>query len=212
MRRLPVNVVCLILILHSIAPAGGWKPADGPLKTRWSKGVSPKNVLADYPRPQMVRHDWMNLNGLWQFDTTTAPTAAPPEGKTLPGEILVPFPIESFLSGVMKPADHIWYRRTFSLPSYWMNRRMLLHFGAVDWEATVYVNGKPFGPHRGGYDPFTFDITDALKPGGDQELIVKVIDPTDSGAQPSGEAGPASRWGSSTHQRPASGRRSGWSL
>ena len=87
----------------------------------------------------------------------------------------------------MEHADQIWYRRTFTIPSYWMNRRMLLHFGAVDWETMVYVNGKAFGPHKGGYDAFTFDITDALKPGGDQELIVKVLDPTDSGAQPVGK-------------------------
>jgi hypothetical protein len=187
MHRLSVNVVCFILIVHSIAVAGAWKPADGPLKTRWSKDVGPNRVLPDYPRPQMVRHDWMNLNGLWQFDTTATATAPVPEGKDLPGEILVPFPIESSLSGVMKPANHIWYRRTFAIPSYWMSRRMLLHFGAVDWETMVYVNGKPFGPHRGGYDPFSFDITDALKPGGDQELIVKVVDPTDSGAQPVGK-------------------------
>ncbi|RPH37378.1 glycoside hydrolase family 2 [bacterium] len=186
MHRLPVRILCVIFFLYSITAAAEWKPADGPLKTRWSRDVGPNRVLPDYPRPQMVRHDWMNLNGLWQFDTTAA-DAAVPEGKTLAGEILVPFPIESSLSGVMKPADHIWYRRTFKIPSYWMNRRMLLHFGAVDWETTVYVNGEAFGPHTGGYDGFTFDITNALKPDGEQELIVKVVDPTDSGAQPVGK-------------------------
>ena len=186
MRRLPVSIFYFIVILHSVTAAGPWKPGDGPLKTRWSKDVSPNRVLPDYPRPQMVRHDWMNLNGLWQFDTA-AVNAAVPEGKNLPGQILVPFPFESALSGVMKSVDHIWYRRTFTLPSYWMNRRIMLHFGAVDWETMVYVNGKAFGPHRGGYDAFTFDITDALKPAGEQELIVKVVDPTDTGAQPVGK-------------------------
>ena len=186
MHRLPVRIVCFILFLQAVTAAATWKPADGPLKTRWSRDVSPDRVLPDYPRPQMVRHDWMNLNGLWQFDTS-AVDAVVPVGKTLPGEILVPFPIESSLSGVMKQVDHIWYRRTFKIPSYWMNRRMLLHFGAADWETTVYVNGKTFGPHKGGYDPFTFDITDALRPDGEQELIVKVFDPTDSGAQPVGK-------------------------
>jgi hypothetical protein len=186
MRHRSANIICLILMVSSVAAAGRWKPAEGPLKTRWSKDVRPDRVFPLYPRPQMVRHDWMNLNGLWQFDTS-AVDAAVPEGKNLPGEILVPFPIESALSGVMKSTDHIWYRRTFTIPAYWMSRRMLLHFGAVDWETTVYVNGKAFGPHKGGYDPFAFDITEALKPRGEQELIVKVLDPTDSGAQPVGK-------------------------
>ena len=199
MLRSSLGMLCLIIMVHSLAGAAGWKPVDGPLKTRWSKDVSPSRVLPDYPRPQMVRHDWMNLNGLWQFDTMAA-TAAVPEGKILPGEILVPFPIESSLSGVMKHTDHIWYRRTFTIPSYWMSRRMLLHFGAVDWETMVYVNGKSFGPHRGGYDSFTYDITDALKPQGEQELILKVVDPTDSGAQPVGKQvrNPSGIWYTST--------------
>ena len=186
MRRIPVSIFWFLLVMHSLPAAGAWKPAEGPLKTRWAKDVSPKGVLPDYPRPQMVRHDWMNLNGLWQFDTM-AVDAPVPEGRDLPGEILVPFPIESALSGVMRSTDHIWYRRTFTIPSYWMTRRMLLHFGAVDWETMVFVNGKAFGPHKGGYDPFTFDITAALKPQGQQELVVRVMDPTDSGAQPVGK-------------------------
>jgi len=186
MHRLLPGILYSILALYTVAAVAAWKPADGPLKTRWTKEVNPSRVLPDYPRPQFVRRDWMNLNGRWQFDTSAA-DAPVPQGKDLPGEILVPFPIESSLSGVMKPADHIWYRRTFKLPSYWMDRRMLLHFGAVDWETLVYVNGKAFGPHKGGYDSFTFDITGALRPSGEQELIVRVLDPTDSGAQPAGK-------------------------
>jgi len=163
-----------------------WEPAKGPLMTRWAKDVSPKTVHAEYPRPQMVRERWQNLNGLWQY-AMAAEGEAPPVGKDLDGEILVPFPIQSALSGVMKHADRLWYRRTFTVPNAWKGSRLLLHFGAVDWEATVYVNGTKVGEHRGGYDAFTFDITDALKSGGKQELIVGVFDPTNDGNQPRGK-------------------------
>jgi len=134
----------------------------------------------------MVREAWQNLNGLWQY-AIAAEGEAPPVGKDLGGKILVPFPIQSALSGVMKPADRLWYRRTFTVPKAWKGGRVLLHFAAVDWEATVYVNGKKAGDHRGGYDAFTLDITDALKGPGRQELIVGVFDPTNSGNQPRGK-------------------------
>jgi beta-galactosidase/beta-glucuronidase len=133
----------------------------------------------------MVRKDWLCLNGLWQLGLgprgDTLPTS-----DDLPEQILVPFPVESALSGVMKHADRLWYRRTFRLPESWSDKHVLLHFGAVDWEATVWLNGKKVGSHRGGYDAFTFDVTWALKPG-EQELLVSVWDPTDKGTQPRGK-------------------------
>jgi beta-galactosidase/beta-glucuronidase len=157
--------------------------------TRWARDVNPGRPHPEYPRPQMVRERWLNLNGVWEF--AFADKAEPaPTGKDLPEHILVPFPVESALSGVMKHAEHLWYRQLFSVPKDWDGQRVLLHFGAVDWEATVWVNGKEIGNHQGGYDAFSFDITDALKPNGPtgkQELIVGVWDPTDKGTQPRGK-------------------------
>ncbi len=187
----PMVAVCIAsLALATVgcsrSALAAWEPAKGPLMTRWAKDVSPENAHPEYPRPQMVREAWQNLNGLWQY-AIAAEGEAPPVGKDLTDEILVPFPIQSALSGVMKPADRLWYRRTFTVPEAWKGGRVLLHFGAVDWEATVYVNGKKAGDHRGGYDAFTLDITDALKGSGRQELIVGVFDPTNSGNQPRGK-------------------------
>ena len=163
-----------------------WQPATGPLKTRWAKDVSPENAHPEYPRPQMVRKDWLNLNGLWDF-AITGKDAKPAEFSS---QILVPFPVESALSGVMKHVsenDRIWYRRTFEVPKSWRDRRVLLHFGAVDFETTVWVNGQQVGQHRGGYDGFSFDITGALNKSGPNELLVGVWDPTDAGTQPRGK-------------------------
>lgn len=172
--------------MTSSAAAEQWKPAPGPLMTAWAEKVSPENVHPEYPRPQMVRPDWMNLNGLWQLAVAKADDPAP-VGKQLPEQILVPFPVESALSGVMKPADYLWYRRTFEMPAAWKGRHVLLHFQAVDWETTVYVNGKHLGTHRGGYDSFSFDVTGALTAEGPQELLVRVFDPTNDGDQPRGK-------------------------
>ncbi|HEV3085220.1 MAG TPA: glycoside hydrolase family 2 TIM barrel-domain containing protein [Gemmataceae bacterium] len=163
-----------------------WQPAKGPLLTRWAKEVRPDKVHPEYPRPQMVRKDWLNLNGLWQLGFATR-DEAPPFGKDLTERILVPFPVESALSGIMKHADRLWYRRTFTLPAGWSGKRVLLHFGAVDWQATVWLNGKELDRHQGGYDAFSLDLTDALRPEGEQELIVGVSDPTDKGSQPRGK-------------------------
>jgi hypothetical protein len=180
------------LVIASICCASGWaavdswQPAQGPLKTRWAKDVSPENAHLEYPRPQMVRPDWLNLNGLWDV----AITSKDAKRATFQTQILVPFPVESALSGVMRPVsenDRIWYRRTFEVPMKWLGRRVLLHFGAVDFEATVWVNGQEMGQHRGGYDAFSFDITDALKQYGVNELIVTALDPTDAGTQPRGK-------------------------
>ena len=161
-----------------------WRPAEGPLMTRWAKDVSPDRVLPEYPRPQMERPRWLNLNGLWDYAVTAKAEAKAPANYQ--GQILVPFPIESALSGVMKPltpAQRLWYRRSFEVPKDWIGQRVLLHFGAVDWEAAVSVNGKAVGSHRGGYDAFEFDITKALKGDGPQEVVVSVLDPTSEGWQ-----------------------------
>ncbi|MCU0913098.1 MAG: DUF4965 domain-containing protein [Planctomycetes bacterium] len=188
--RLTPFVVAIVVLLSSWA-RGAWKPAQGPLLTRWAKDVSPEKVHPEYPRPQMVRADWLNLNGLWDYAIRPKDEA---RGEDFDGQILVPFPIESALSGVMKPVgpeNRLWYRRTFTVPQKWNwsadTKRMLLHFGAVDWDATVWVNGTEVGEHQGGYDPFTLDITEALKPGGKQEIVVSVWDPTNTGTQPRGK-------------------------
>lgn len=177
----------LMLGLGPAAVAAGWQPAQGRLMTRWAKDVRPDKVLPDYPRPQLVRDRWQNLNGLWDYAITPREASRPAQWD---GQILVPFPIESALSGVMKRVNEnqrLWYRRTFRVPAAWKGQRLMLNFGAVDWEATVYVNGKELGSHRGGYDAFSFDITDALNPSGDQEVVVAVWDPTDAGYQPRGK-------------------------
>lgn len=173
---------CIALSQQSV-----WNiPPNAPLVTRWAKEVDPAHPLPEYPRPQMVRAEWMNLNGVWEY-AEAKKAESPPFGKRLGGTILVPFPIESALSGVMRHVDRLWYRRTFEVPKKWSGQRVLLHFGAVDWETSVYVNGSPVGSHRGGYDPFSFDITDALRKNNFQEILVGVFDPTDSGDQPRGK-------------------------
>jgi hypothetical protein len=175
------------VLLATFASAADWQPKSGPLMTRWARDVRPDRVLPEYPRPQFVRPDWQNLNGLWEY--AVQPKDAP-RPTTYSGSILVPFPIESALSGVMEritPDQRVWYRRTFTVPADWQGRRLLIHFGAVDWEATVWLNGHELGTHLGGYDPFSFDATDALNPAGPNELIVAVWDPTDAGRQPRGK-------------------------
>ena len=174
---LTVLLLAPLAALHAAgAPPQSWKPANPVLMTRWGRTVTPENALPEYPRPQMVRTEWRNLNGLWQF-AVGQPDEPVPVGKTLARQILVPFPMESALSGIRETAEFVWYRRTFDVPAAWRGQRLLLHFGAVDWETTVFVNGKELGKHRGGYDPFSCDITDALTPAGPQELIVSVADP-----------------------------------
>ncbi len=180
------SLVAILALTASSALGADWKPADGPLMTRWSKDVKADNPLPEYPRPQLARSEWKNLNGLWQLGFGKADDT-PPVGKALDQQILVPYPVESALSGVMKHSDRLWYRRMFAVPQEWAGRRVLLHFGAVDWEATVWVNGKELGTHKGGFDGFSFDVTDALQPTGENELIVKVFDPTDAGTQPRGK-------------------------
>jgi beta-galactosidase/beta-glucuronidase len=180
--------VALLSVLSLTASAADWQPAKGPLLTRWAKEVSPDKVHPEYPRPQMVRQRWTNLNGLWDYSVKPAADERP---ATFDGQILVPFPIESALSGVMRrvaPTDKLWYRRSFKTPELPASGRLLLHFGAVDWQCEVFVNGKSVGKHTGGYDPFTFDVTDALsKDKPEQELVAVASDPTDTNWQPRGK-------------------------
>ena len=163
-----------------------YRPGHMSLSTRWASQVSPDNSLPDYPRPQLVRSQWLNLNGMWGFQSAVA-NEYPPFNKTLSNNILVPFPPESALSGVMSHIDRAWYRREIEIPLVWNNQRIILHFGAVDWEATVYINGHHVGTHQGGYDPFSFDVTSFLHQSGPQEIVVGVFDPTDSGEQARGK-------------------------
>lgn len=163
-----------------------WKPVEGRISTQWSEQVNPDNVLPEYPRPIMERTEWKNLNGLWDY-------AIIEKGKHTPsvfdGKILVPFAVESSLSGVSKTVGaekELVYRRAFDVPSSWKGKRVLLHFGAVDWKTDVWVNDVKVGSHTGGFTPFSFDITEALQ-GKNNTLLVKVWDPTDKGYQPRGK-------------------------
>ena len=172
-----------------------WKPAGDKIKTSWGEQLDPKNVLPEYPRPIMERSDWKNLNGLWKYAITPKGTPAP---AAYQGDILVPFAVESSLSGVGKminEKEELWYQRTFDVPSAWRGKQILLHFGAVDWKAEVWVNDVKVGEHTGGFTPFYFDITSVLNKG-NNDLVVKVWDPSDRGEQPRGKqiANPHGIW------------------
>ncbi len=175
---------------------GAWEPAGDKLLTPWVEDINVEAPLPEYPRPMMVREDWLNLNGLWDYAIQKRTADAP---ASYEGEILVPFAVESALSGVGQEVgaeNRLWYRRSFEVPEDWSGQRVLLHFGAVDWEANVWVNGHPVGRHQGGYTPFSFDITSALYDGGSQEIIVSAWDPSDAGFQARGKqvANPHAIW------------------
>ncbi|MGX6605963.1 AbfB domain-containing protein [Micromonosporaceae bacterium Da 78-11] len=174
------GLVAAMLVGTHAAQAAPAKPS--PLTTPWTGQALNGTPLPEYPRPQMTRPDWQNLNGEWQL-RQSATNDAPQFNTTLPERVNVPFPVESALSGIMRAASdnrhYLFYRRTFSVPAGWSGRRVQLNFGAVDWQTTVWVNGTQVGGHTGGYDAFTFDITPQLN-GGTNEIVVKVYDPTDS--------------------------------
>ena len=172
-----------------------WKPAGDKIKTSWGEQLDPKNVLPEYPRPIMERNDWKNLNGPWKYAITKKGDPTP---AAYQGDILVPFAVESSLSGVGKminEKEELWYQRTFDVPSAWRGKQILLHFGAVDWKAEVWVNDVKVGEHTGGFTPFYFDITSVLNKG-NNDLVVKVWDPSDRGEQPRGKqiANPHGIW------------------
>ena len=164
----------------------GWAPVGDRIMTQWGENLDPSEVLPEYPRPQMVRDQWMNLNGLWEYAIT--PAEAEPD--KMDGNILVPFAVESALSGVGRAVgenEALWYEREFTIPEEWAGQRVQLNFGAVDWKAEVYVDGAFVGEHTGGYAPFSFDVTDMLAKGKKHSLKVKVTDRTDKWFQPRGK-------------------------
>jgi len=189
MKVLRTTLIIPLLAVAVFAADQNWMPAGQSIRTPWAKEVNPAKVWPEYPRPIMTRTDWLNLNGLWEYAVTPR-SAGEPAG--FEGSILVPFATESSLSGVGRvvgPDQALWYRRSFQVPATWKGKRVLLHFGAVDWEATVYVNGRQAGTHKGGYDPFTFDISDLFQGDGLQRIVIRVWDPTNGGnsTQPRGK-------------------------
>ena len=182
------TLLAIAMLAIGISSASAeWKIAGDKIRTEWAEKIDPSNVLPEYPRPQLVRTEWQNLNGLWNYAITEINAAQP---AAFDGEILVPFAVESALSGVGKwitEKQLLWYEREFTVPSKWMSQRVMLHFGAVDWSADVYVNDILVGSHTGGFTPFACDITAALKKKGAQKLVVRVWDPTEKGEQPVGK-------------------------
>ena len=180
-------IISTLAVLAGMAlSAQNWAPVGENIKTRWASEVNPSSPLPEYPRPQMVRGEWMNLNGLWNYGITESHAVA----FDSEGQILVPYPIESALSGVGKRVEKnqaLWYEREFTLPKKWAGKDVLLNFGAVDWHAEVYVNDRCVGEHKGGYDPFSFNITPYLNKAGKQVIKVKVMDATDNSYQPRGK-------------------------
>lgn len=186
MKRSLFMVLALSMMTAGTAHAQDWKPAGDHIRTVWAEEVSPTDVHKEYPRPQMVRPDWKSLNGLWEYSIT-------PKNASVPSKfdcrILVPFAVESSLSGVgrtLTPEDALWYRTTFKVPSAWKGKRLMLNFEAVDWQADVIVNDVQVGRHTGGYTHFSFDITPYLR-SGDNTLVVRVEDATDNDFQPRGK-------------------------
>lgn len=188
MHRVPV-LFLLLIVTTTLKARQTWQIVPGKITTEWSANVNPASPLPEYPRPQLVRKNWQNLNGLWQY--SILPKA---QEETIPasfaGNILVPYAVEASLSGVGKTVGKdsvLWYKRVIATPVVKKGQQVLLHFGAVDWRCAVYVNGQKVGTHQGGYDPFSFDITTALKKGKQQEIAVSVWDPSDQGPQPRGK-------------------------
>ncbi|WP_161890466.1 glycoside hydrolase family 2 protein [Pontibacter russatus] len=192
MRKSYICFLIFLLLQTAAAQAqntAGWSMVEGKIASPWAEEVNPAKPLPEYPRPQMVRENWQNLNGLWNF--AIVPKAQQESmPRTFQGKILVPYAIESALSGVGRTVGKdsvLWYSTSISVPAKLRRHNVLLHFGAVDWQAEVYINGKKAGTHEGGYDPFSFDITPHLKKGSKQEIAVRVWDPTDDGPQPRGK-------------------------
>jgi hypothetical protein len=180
------SLLCLIALAMFPGDTRAWETQQAQLMSPWAGLVDPASPLPEYPRPQLVRSDWLNLNGLWQFQAGAAGDPVP-ANQELSQQILVPFPMESALSGIMQHHPRSWYRRLFTVPEGWNGRRILLHLDAVDWESEVFINAVSVGVHKGGYDVVTHDITSLLTGSGPQELIVRVYDPTDNAGQPRGK-------------------------
>lgn len=186
MNRLITTVALLCCMGLCGANAQNYTPVKGKLMTSWGETITPENAWREYPRPQLKRAKWQNLNGLWEYAIIAKDASKPSQFQ---GTILVPFAVESALSGVSKsvlPEQKLWYRRSFEIPQNWTGQSIVLHFEAVDWETSVWVNGKLARTHKGGSTAFAIDITKFLKKG-KQELVVSVWDPTDQGDQPRGK-------------------------
>lgn len=185
--KLKLITAAFIASVAACSPAPEWSPAGDKIMTSWGETLDPSNIHVEYPRPQMARDEWINLNGMWEYAVTPVEAGYPETGD---GHILVPFAVESALSGVGRAITEnnaLWYARNFKVPKGWNGQRIMLNFGAVDWKAEVFVDGKYVGEHTGGYTPFSLDITDALKKGMKHELKVKVTDRTDKWFQPRGK-------------------------
>ncbi|MDR0811771.1 MAG: T9SS type A sorting domain-containing protein [Paludibacter sp.] len=182
-----VFILCSLFLVLQANAQTPYQKKTAALMTVWGEQLqATDSILPEYPRPQMVRSQWLNLNGIWQFQPATSATQALPAGN-LSREILVPFPVASALSGIMEHHDHVWYRRSFTVPAGWAGQRVLLHFGAVDYSCEVFINGVSAGTHAGGYDPFYFDITDKISGSGAQDIAVRASDPTDAKGYPRGK-------------------------
>lgn len=196
MARITRTVVLLLVLLAVVMPADPpanavtvWRPQPAPLSTPWTDLVDPANVLPEYPRPQMARSSWLSLNGPWNYlgrSGSPALTTPPPFG-AYTEQILVPFPVESALSGIGRRDEEMWYRKLFRVPGSWRGQRVKLHFGAVDQVATVWVNKQQVARHEGGFTSFSADITPALRGTGTQEITVRVQDRNEAGPFPVGK-------------------------
>ncbi|MGM9748821.1 MAG: glycoside hydrolase family 2 protein [Candidatus Cryptobacteroides sp.] len=194
MKKTLTTIFSLAAFALASFASSPWQPAGETIRTKWADEVNPLAPLPEYPRPQMVRNNWLNLNGMWDY----AITPADAEGFTPEGKILVPFAVESSLSGVGRQVGKnqaLWYERTFDLPKGWKGKDVLLHFGAVDWKASVYVNDVLLAEHTGGYAPFTVNVTSVVKAKGNK-VKVRVWDATDDSWQPRGKQvnAPQSIW------------------
>ncbi|MGV0852699.1 sugar-binding domain-containing protein [Mycolicibacterium phlei] len=169
--------------------AESWQRQSPPLSTPWTHLVGPNNALPEYPRPAMTRDRWLNLNGVWAYTGRPADKAlsTPPAPEEYDERILVPYPTESALSGIKRHDDQMWYRKVFQLPGTWRGQRVLLHFGAVDQIATVWVNNRRVAHHEGGYTSFSADITEALRWSGPQEIVVRAEDRNEANPFPVGK-------------------------
>ena len=175
------------LLYISLLQAQSWKPIEGKIMSKWSKTITPENVWQEYPRPQFERTQWKNLNGLWDFTVSKVNQIQPKQYK---GKILVPFSFESPLSGLGKsinPKDKMWYRKSFKLPNKWSGDDVIIHFEAVDYHSTMWVNDILVGTHKGGFDRFSFNITPYLNPEGLQKIVLSVEDASNFSSQPRGK-------------------------
>lgn len=181
------KIALMLAIAFAATEGQAWEKAGDRISTRWAETVDIEKPWNVYPRPQLKRGDWQNLNGLWQYAITPRLQSTPGSWE---GDILVPYPVESSLSGVgrrVSENEALWYRRSFTVPASWKGKDVMLNFGAVDWSCDVWVNGVKVGSHKGGYTPFSINITPALNPKGGNTLEVRVEDPTDAGYQPMGK-------------------------